>query len=59
MEEEVDEEPGPSESFEAAMPCGAWTPWRVKSRFEIKILILEIRVCDGREREKRQHNRCG
>jgi hypothetical protein len=29
------------------------------SRFEIKILILEIRNFDGREREKRQHNRCG
>ncbi len=27
----------------AALPCGAW---RVKSRFEIKILILEIRNCD-------------
>jgi hypothetical protein len=25
----------------------------------MKILILEIRNCDGREREKRQHNRCG
>ena len=41
---------------DAALPCGAW---RVMSRFEIKILILEIRNCDGREREKRQHNRCG
>ena len=39
---------------DAALPCGAW---RVMSRFEIK--ILEIRDCDGREREKRQHNRCG
>ncbi len=28
------------------------------SRFEVKILIFEIRNCDGREREKRQHNRC-
>jgi hypothetical protein len=31
----IEEEPDPS--FEAAMPCGAWTPWRIKSRFEIKI----------------------
>ncbi len=41
---------------DAALPCRAW---RVMSRFEIKILILEIRNFDGREREKRQHNRCG
>jgi hypothetical protein len=33
-DEGVEEEP--DSSFEAAMPCGAWTPWRVKSRFEIK-----------------------
>ncbi len=36
----------------AALPCGTW---RVMSRFEIKILVFEIRNCDGREREKRQH----
>lgn len=50
---------GPMEAeppTDAAFPCGAW---RVMSRFEIKILILEIRNCDGRGREKRQHNRCG
>jgi hypothetical protein len=34
-DEGKEEEPDPC--FEAAMPCGAWTPWRVKSRFEIKI----------------------
>ena len=50
----MEEEPDPS--FEAAMPCGAR---RVMSRFEIKMLIFETRDCDGREREKRQHNRCG
>ncbi len=47
---------GADPSTDAALPCGAW---RVMSRFEIKILILEIRNCDGRGREKRQHNRCG
>ncbi len=49
---------GPKEAeppTDAALLCGAW---RVKSRFEIKISILEIRDCDRREREKRQHNRC-
>ncbi len=56
-DEGMEEEPDPS--FEAAMPFGACTPWRVKSRFEIKISILDNRVCDGREREKRQQNRCG
>ena len=53
--------PGPMDAApptNAALPCGARG---VMSRFEIKILILEIGNCDGREREreKRQHNRCG
>ena len=30
-------EEGPDPSCAAAMPCGAWAPGRVKSRFEIKI----------------------
>jgi hypothetical protein len=50
---------GPMEAdppTDVALPCGARG---VMSRFEIKILILEIRNCDGRERKKRQHNRCG
>jgi hypothetical protein len=36
-DEGMEEEPDPSFELEAAKPCGAWTPWRVKSRFEIKI----------------------
>ena len=44
-------------SADAALPCGAR---RVRSQdSKSNKIIFEIRDCDGREREKRQHNRCG